>query len=126
MSWLERLKNLEKGPGEALTKLPKAPSVSFVSPSGGHIGNFSHPEPGIEPAGSWGELTDRQSEALVILRADPGLRRAFRGESTPEGYRLAVAIRKPDGKVIVGELVLPEAPPLTGLADAFRMEELAP
>ena len=119
MSWLERLKNLEKGPGEALTKLPKAPSVSFVSPSGGHIGNFPPPEHGIEPAESWGQLTDRQREAVAILRDDPGLRRAFIGEPTPEGYRLAVAIRKPGGGIVCGELVMAEAPDLPGLAKAL-------
>lgn len=126
MSWLDRLKNLEKGPGEAVPKVPEGAFGTFGTPSGGHIGNFSPPEHGIEPAESWGELTDRQSEALAILKADTSLHRAFCGEPTAEGYRLAVAIRKPDGRVIVGELVTAEAPDLPGLADAFRMEELAP
>lgn len=68
-------------------------------------------------------LTDRQREAVAILRADPTLRRAFAGEPTESGYRLAVALRKFDGRIVAGELILPQAPDLPGLAEAMADTE---
>jgi hypothetical protein len=120
MSWLDRLKNLEKGPGEAVPKVPEGAFGTFGTPSGGHIGNFSPPEHGIEPAESWGELTDRLSEALAILRAEPTLRRVFKAEQDEHGIRLALALRRPDGRIVCGELVLPPGTPLAALGEAMR------
>lgn len=61
-------------------------------------------------------LTVLQWQALAILKADPAQRRAFIGEPTPEGYRLAVAIRRPDGEIVVGEMILPaDADPLRAI-----------
>lgn len=65
-------------------------------------------------------LTPLQWRALSALRDEPGAARAMIGDKAPDGtYRLAIALRRPGGKHVVGELVLDKAPPLTALAGAI-------
>lgn len=65
-------------------------------------------------------LSVLQWRALAALRDEPGAARAMVGSDEPDGtYRLAIALRKPDGRHIVGTLALAEPPPLPALLEAL-------
>lgn len=63
-------------------------------------------------------LTVLQWRALSALREDPALVRARIGDDAPNGYRVAMALRRPDGRLVVGELVFSQPPPLRALLEA--------
>lgn len=60
-------------------------------------------------------LTERQLQAIERLREAPELPRAVVGGSCEDGYRIALAVRTPDG-IACAELVIPHDKAQGGIA----------